>query len=143
MQRQRASEVARLRQWGVYDHCADDRLDTYTDAQWDRHMKCIDCSRPTYDGRPDYYMVHNVLWEACVLPHEGGGLLCWSCLEYRSGRRLTVTDLAHCPASTARYLRLRPRGHVSLKRLKRHVWHTFKWRRCLRQDWRRLWRAYK
>ena len=54
---------------------------------------CAGCGRQTYD----YYVVHDSVWLS-VMPSKKG-LLHFSCLENRLGRRLTLDDLKDCPAN--------------------------------------------
>jgi hypothetical protein len=72
-------------------------------------FNCVDCLRNTID---EYYMVHDVVWEAARMqPH--GGMLCIGCLETRLGRTLTADDFTNYPinrdAFSHRSARLRHR----------------------------------
>lgn len=58
---------------------------------------CLDCGVDT--GHTDqYYMIHDELWLS-VNPGRKG-MLCFSCLENRLGRRLTLSDFTDCPLSS-------------------------------------------
>lgn len=73
-------------------------------------LLCRDCHKHIhYKGPAHEYMVHNDLWDRLTQPWEkvsDGTLICFDCLENRAGRSLTTRDLAKCPLSAPRYLRL-------------------------------------
>jgi hypothetical protein len=49
-----------------------------------------------HDGRHEFYMVHDTVWEAAG---AGQRVLCVGCLETRLGRELTPADFSDCWAN--------------------------------------------
>jgi hypothetical protein len=61
---------------------------------------CMNCGRDTFD---EYYMVHNHLWSAALLPVDAetsACMLCISCLEKRLNRQLTAADFTDAPINS-------------------------------------------
>ena len=54
---------------------------------------CMDCGKPVFRDKGDYYMVNDSLWKkATKNPNEERCLLCKKCLEKRIGRELKLDD---------------------------------------------------
>lgn len=97
----------------------------YRKTEPSRQKTCLDCRRI-----PDFYMVHNALWDSLTHSTKGQGQLCWTCLEKRAKRKLTLNDILPCPASNERYFRLlverrsSVRRRASLKQMRDHTVNT-------------------
>jgi hypothetical protein len=76
-----------------------------------RKMKCLECRRI-----PDYYMVHDSVWDPVTRRTKGKGQLCFTCLEKRAKRKLTLKDLLPCPASGEHYFGLLVTRRWALRR---------------------------
>lgn len=62
---------------------------------------CADCgveTLPTDEGRAEFYMIHDRLWDSIM---DGPGWLCVGCAEARLGRRLVAADFTDAPINDA------------------------------------------
>jgi hypothetical protein len=63
----------------------------YTDEEFDRVVRCLDCNVHT-KKIGEYYCLQKDVWYSVTAEHGGTGMLCLGCLEERLGRILTSDD---------------------------------------------------